>query len=152
MTPAQQTTLKTDIISAANAAALGAFIAASDWPSIQAYYNALASPQVLLWRPSIPIGELNRVIVWSAFAGLSALLQNTYLAMTQGGVIDATSASIRAGFGTIFGGASATAVAMTAVAQVGGTRFQVLFSSGNVSTMFGQQVSADDIQQAMLHG
>ncbi len=153
LTQAQQTTLKTDINSAANAAALGTFITNADWVSVAAFYNGASGSTV--WRPSIPVSDLTRNIVGSAFDGLSAAKQNGYLAVTQGGFVDATSANIRSWFSDIFG-VGATLTNLTAEAQATATRFQLLFSSvaspSNITTFFGAQVGADDVQQAMLHG
>lgn len=154
LTQAQKTTLKTDITSAGNAAALGAFITGTDWVSIAAFYNANSASTV--WRPNVPVADLAQQIVGSAFDGLTVAKQNGYLAMTQGGVVHADQASIRAWFSDIFGGGSATLTNLTAIAQRPATRFELLFSSvaapANVTTVFGQQLSPDDVQDAMLHG
>ena len=153
LTPAQQTTLKTDITSGGNAAALGAFITAEDWPSVANFYNALSGSTV--WRAAVPVRELTGVIVGSVYDGLSTAKQNGYLAVTQGGVVDATQPTIRAWFSDIFG-AGTTLTGLTAVAQRPATRFEMLFSTAaspaNVTTVFGQHLSGDDVQQAMLHG
>lgn len=153
LTPAQQTTLKTDMHSAGNAAALGAFLAATDWVSIAAFYNANSAQTV--WKPNISVRDLTRNIVGSAFDALTAQKQNGYLALTSGGVVDATSASIRAWFSDIFG-AGVTLTALTAEAQRLATRFELLFSTAaspsNVSSVFGQVVSATDVQFAELQG
>jgi hypothetical protein len=105
----------------------------------------------MLWRPSIPVGQLNNVIDWTADANgfllLSVAKQNAYFALTQGGVVDATQAAIRAGFGAIFPASVATALAT--VAQVQATRFQALFSAASVSSYFGVALSPSDVQQAM---
>ena len=153
LTPAQRTTLKTDVTSAANAVALGAFITAEDWPSVATFYNQNSVASV--WRPNVSARELTGGIVGSAYDSLSVAKQNGYIAVTQGGVIDTTQATIRAWFSDIFG-AGATLTNLTAIAQRLGTRFEILFSSvagtANVTTMFGQLVSGADIQDAMLHG
>ena len=55
LTPAQQMTLKTDITSGGNAAALGALITAEDWPSVANFYNAPSGSTV--WRPALKYGR-----------------------------------------------------------------------------------------------
>jgi len=151
LTTPQLLVLKTDILSPANAAALGPWLLAQDYPAIANWYNALASPAVNLWRPHIPVSELNTAIVWADFVALTLGKQNAYFAMTQDGWIDATSANIRTGFGAVFAGASQTN--LVALAQRGGTRFEVLFSTvagaASVSTMFGQSLSGDEVQRAV---
>jgi hypothetical protein len=153
LTPAQQTTLKTDMHSPANSAALGGFLVGEDWPAIAAWYNAPSG--LTIWRPSVPVLELTRNIVGSVYDAIIPGKQNGFTAMTQGGFVDATSASIRAWFQDIFG-PGATLNALTAEAQKSGSRFELLFSStaapSNVTTVFGQALTPDDCQQAELHG
>ena len=153
LTQAQKTSLKTDILSPANAAALSGFIAGEDWPSVAIFYNSVGAG--LLWRPNIQAYELTGVVVGSAFDVLPVAKQNGYLVLIHDGIIDATQASIRAWFSDIFG-AGATLTALTAKAQRPGTRVELLFSvpagAANVSALFGIQISASDVQDAMLHG
>lgn len=153
MTPAQLTTLKTNILAPANDAALDAFITAEDWPSIALFYNAPSGSTV--WKPNVTARELTSVIVGSAFDALSVQKQNGYFAVISGGVVDATQASIRAWFQDIFG-AGATLTALTAMAQKPATRFEMLFSTpatpSNVTVVFGRIMNATDVQMAMLQG
>lgn len=154
LTPAQQTTLKTDMHSAGNAAALGAFLSAADWVSIAAFYNASSAQTV--WKPNITVRDLTRNIVGSAFDALTTQKQQGYIALTQGGIVDATAASIRAWFQDIFGAGSTTLIALTAEAQRTATRFELLFataaSPANVSTVFGQTLTPQDVQFAEMQG
>ncbi|MDE2022337.1 MAG: hypothetical protein KGI71_05515 [Patescibacteria group bacterium] len=128
-----------------------ALVAAHDWPGLANAYNALSSPAVMVWRPSVPVSELASAIDWTAdangFQALTVSKQNTYFALTQGGTVDATQVNIRNGFGAIFPAAIATALA--AVAQVQATRFQALFTTNGVTTYFGASLSPTDVQQAM---
>jgi hypothetical protein len=153
LTPAQQTTLKTDMHAAGNAAALGNFLIAEDWPSIAAWYNAPSG--VTVWRPNVPVRELSGVIVGSAFDALAVGKQNGYMALIIGGIVDATSASVRAWMQDIFG-PGATLNALIAVGQKSGSRFELLFatpaSPSNVTSVFGQSLTPDDCQQAELYG
>lgn len=154
LTQAQMTTLKTDMHSAGRAAALGAFLAAADWPSVAIYYNGPSGSNV--WRPSIPVADLSRNIIGSAFDALTVGKQNGYLAMTQGGFVNATFLNIRNWFSDIFGAGSATLTALTAEAQRPATRFELLFSTvaapANVTSVFGQAVTHEDCQFAELFG
>lgn len=141
---AQLATFKAAIVADPN---IAAELAALDDAAIAAYYNAPSSPAVSLWRPNIPVAELNTAVDWSAFAGLTALKQNTYFAMTQPGFVDATAVNIRNGFGTVFG-TSTTLTALTALAQRTATRFEALFTTANVCALFGIVVNAEDVRQA----
>ena len=120
---------------------------------IAANYNAASAPVVSVWRPSIPVAELNNVIDWTAgvngFQTLSVAKQNTYFALTQGGSVDATQLAVQAGFGAIFPVSVATALA--ALAKVPATKFQALFTNaGLVCSVFGQTLTPDDVQKAMV--
>lgn len=152
-TQADYTKLKTDMHSAANAAAIGAFVSAADWPSVRDWYNTPVTATV--WKPNVPVRDLTRNIVGSVFDGLTTQKQQGYIALTQGGVVDATFLTIRNWFQDIFG-AGATLTALTAEAQRPGTRFELLFSTvaapANVSSMFGQALTADDVQMAEVRG
>jgi hypothetical protein len=153
LTPAQKTTLKTDMHSGGNAAALGTWLAAADWPSIATWYNTDSGSMV--WRPSIPVSDLTRNIVGTVADGLSTQKQQGYIMLTQGGFVDATYANIRNWFSDIFG-AGATLTALTAEAQRPATRFQMLFataaSPANVTTVFGQMLTPEDVRLAELQG
>ena len=130
---------------------LSAAVTAQDWPTIAIAYNAPSSPAVMLWRPNVPIAELNNAIDWTGDANgfllLSVAKQNAYFALTQGGTVDATQVNVRNGFGAIFPASVASALAT--IAQVQATRFQALFSAGSVSSYFGVTLGADDVQKAM---
>jgi hypothetical protein len=146
LTSAEAATLKTNV--QANFAEL---VAVSDWPAVANAYNLPSNPAVNLWRNDVSPTEIAATITMSAFTALTQQQQNGLLLLTQGQV-DATSSNVRAAFSTIFG-AGATLTALTALAQRVGTRAEVLFSSAagaaNVSTKFGQRLTADDVQRAM---
>ena len=93
LTSAQLATFKAAILADAN---LAAARAAGDQGAIAAYYNANSATPI--WRPAVPVSELNTAIVWSAFIALSVQTQQAYFALIQGGVVDSTNANVRAGF------------------------------------------------------
>ena len=106
MTPAQLATLKTD--ATANFAAL---VAATDWPSIAAAYNLPSSPAVTIWRADIKPVEVIDAITGSEFIALTPQHQAMLSLLLQPGVVDATSANVRADFSAIFSaGSSLTAL------------------------------------------
>ena len=124
---------------------LTAFLAAGNDGSIAAYYNAPGTG--LIWRPSISTGEMNTAIVWSDFLLLTALAQNTYMAMISASSVDATSARIRAGFSSVFP-VGTTLANLTAIAQKVPTRFEALFTTAQVTTEFGTIVRVEDVVTA----
>lgn len=147
LTSAELATLKSDA-----QANFPAQVAVQDWPAIAAAYNLPSNPAVNVWRPDISATEIAATITMSAFTALTAQQQNGLLLLTQG-PIDATSANVRAAFQNIFG-AGQTLTDLTARAQRTGTRVEVLFSTAasgaRVTTKYGQTLTADDLQKAML--
>lgn len=139
MTPAQLATLKAGILADPTAAAFS-----NDEPGnklLAGYLNTVPAAATAIWRPVIPVVEMSPAIDWSAYAVLTTAKQQTYLALTQGGVIDATSSAVRAAFTTIFG-VGATLTALTALAQRNATRFEALFTAGGVCSVYGQTALA----------
>ena|SRR5437870_4654598 len=120
--------------------------AAGDHGAIAAYYNAPGTG--LIWRPNITTDELNTAIIWSEFAGLTALLQNTYLAMIAGTSVDATKANIRGGFSTVFAGKTSL-TNLNNLAQRVPTRFEQLFTTAQVSTEYATGVNVADVALAL---
>lgn len=147
MTPAELATLKTAIT---NDSTANAFPNTSDGNfALAIYLNAPSSPAVAVWRRDITPTEVASTIVMSAFVALTAIKQSGLLLLTQG-LVDASVASVRTGFNDIFG-SGPTLTALTALAQRTGTRFEIIFSTAgppNTTTMYGQQVSRQDVQTA----
>jgi hypothetical protein len=144
MTPSQLSTVATAI----NAdATMTASVAAHDWPAIAA--NANGAGGGTIWRNDIKSSELVTAIVWSEYSAMSVALQNTFQAMIAGGTIDATNTNIRTGFNTIFAGSPTTLANLTALAKRVPTKFEQWFTTNNVSSMYGQTISAADVQKAM---
>jgi len=148
MTPAQLSTLKAAILADPTA---NSFPNTSDGNfDCAVYLNTVPATPTALWRPDVSPGEVAKSVTMSEYVALTAVKQNGLLLLTQGSFVDATQATVRADFSTIFA-AGATLTALTAVAQRPGTRFEVIFSSGGppaVSTMYGVQVSYQDVMAA----
>lgn len=151
---AQLATLQADIL--ADPAFALVPMTADGAQAIANAYNDLATPAANLWRPDIGVDEAKKAIVWVDYAALSpngTAKQNTYLALTQGGVLDATVQGIRDAFTTIFGGGSASLTALVALAKRPASRAELLFATGPVSgayitAIYGQQLTYQDVQAA----
>lgn len=102
-----------------------------------------------IWRPRVTITELLSAVVWSEFLALPAEKRDAWFALTQGGAegVDATVASVRDGFVSIFG-ASVTLNNLVAVAQVKATRYEAAYTVDGVCSEFGVRVSNDDVVRA----
>lgn len=145
LTTAQLAALKTD---ADGQSTLTAAIAAKDWPTVAAFYNAPSSPAVTIWRADVKPSEIVAAITGSEFVALTALKQSLLSLLLMPGVVDATSANVRADFSAIFAtGSSLTA--LTALAQRTATRIEALFTAAQVSAVYGYLLAAADVQQAM---
>lgn|SRR5487761_2152066 len=143
MTPAQLATLKTD--ATANFAAL---VAAKDWPAVAAAYNLPSSPAVTIWRADIRPVEVIDAITGSEFIVLTAQHQAMLSLLLLPGVVDATSANVRADFSAIFS-AGSSLTALIAMAQRTATRLEALFTTSAISAVYGHTLTADDVQKAM---
>lgn len=145
LTLAQLQTFKTAVL---GEAALAAARAAGDHGAIAAYYNASAGTGSI-WKPAVTDVEMNSVIVWADFVALTAIRQNGYIAMTQPKVVDATKATIRAGFTAVFGAGTTSLTNLTALAQRVPTRFEALYTTANVCPLFGYAATVADVAEAL---
>ena len=64
------------------------------------------------------------------------------------GVVDATSANVRADFSAIFS-AGLSLTALSAMAQRTATRLEALFTTSAISSVYGYTLTASDVQKAM---
>jgi hypothetical protein len=149
LTSAQLATLKAGILADSTAAAFPN--TAQGNYDCAAYLNAGSSPAVMIWLPSVSVSVINNAIDWTAgangFISLTVSKQNAYFALTQGGVMDATQANIRAGFQAIFPAAIVTAI--QGVAQRNSTRFEAMFTTASVCSLFGRQVLPNEVNAAL---
>lgn len=113
------------------------------------YYNALASPQVDLWKPDLTVAEITNVITMSAFILLSQGQRDAWVAMSQAGILDATIPLVRTNLGSIFGAATATGLAAIAIAKKPATNFEALFVTSGASSKYKYILSVEDIYQAI---
>lgn len=111
--------------------------------------NAAESPQVMIWRPDVPVASLLTGVVWSDFIALAQGNRDAWRSLTSGGTVDATNANIRAGFSSVFGGTSATITNLTAIAQRAATWLESIFTTSSVSSVYGMTATVDDVMAAM---
>jgi hypothetical protein len=170
LTPAQQTALKNDATSPGNSAALGAFLAADDYPSIAAFYNTLSTPDFWVYRTSLTRAEMTQgtsqdgttfTYVGNGFITRSAGEQAAWNDMLAGGSVNPSLPATRQAFADIFSGTGNAALNrthLTALARRKATRIEKLLATGTGSpaapaTMgFEGQVIYEEVQQALLHG
>ncbi len=146
LTSTQAATLKAAITSDA---AVSSAVSAHNWFAIAANYNALTTTQI--WRSDVTQQQVLSAIVGSEAVKQSAQqLQLAQLLLTEGS-IDATSPVVRGQFGSIFPSSSAasTSANLTTIAQRQATKFENLFVSSLVSTVYGYTLTPDDVQNAM---
>lgn len=122
-------------------------IAESNYKVLAEFYNSYTNQNI--WKPDLKVTELSKAIVMSAFIALTAIKQNGYFVLTQGEFIDATNSNIRAGFASIFGAGTATTNNLTALAQRFATNFEFLFTTANISSLYGYILTEDDIREAI---
>lgn len=146
MTPAQSNTLKNAI----NAdPTVSAFVAAHDWPSVAANYNGVASPQVLIWNPNVRADVIMSAIVPADFSGLTVQNALGLLCMLSAGFVDSSSATVQIWFNAMFVGKTTTLTQLASSSQRPASKFEAVFTTNSVCSVYGQQLSAIDVQQAM---
>lgn len=144
LTTAQAQALSTSV---AGDATLAALAAANGFPQIAAAFNADGVPATKVWRPDVPTSAIMAAIAPADMPTTAASIGWLQM-LTSTGAVDATSASTRTGFSTIFA-AKPSLTTLVAAAQRNATRFEALFTTANVSTAYGINVSADDVRLAL---
>jgi len=112
------------------------------------YYNTVASPVVLMWRPNVNRRELINTLVGSEYTAATAAARSLLDAITKDPLIDTTIAQVRANFALAAG--ATTQANWTVVARQNATNLEALFagapvSGAVVSTRFGNPVTSSDI-------
>ena len=160
LTPVQLQALKTDITVTRTATAwqgstLGALWTGGSDSVLAQFYAQTASPQVLLWKPSVVTDALVNAVVMSEFLALTVAKQNGWFMMTQPDQLDATISRVRQNFIDIFGVGATTVANLIATSQRAATYGEALFTTaggspgtGFVSAVFGVGVTAQDITAA----
>ena len=128
---------------------VSSFVAVADWVSVANNYNANTSN--LIWRQ-----DLSPNAMLSAIVGVEAVARPTNaLLLAQmllaAPTIDATNQNVRQQFGAIFPASSAasTSANLTAVAQRGATKYESLFITSQVTSVYGYTLTPLDVQTAM---
>lgn len=116
---------------------------------VAAYYNSKGEGNI--WRPDITIEEVTRGIVMSDFIALSQGQRDAWQAMSRLPFIDATKNLVRNNIASIFGADTDTTKNFLALAQRKPTKFESLFTTSKVSSMYGYVVTELDIRQATLN-
>jgi hypothetical protein len=151
LTSAQQTSLKNDIN---GRAAVSALVAIQNWPAIATFYNGVAAPTVNVWLTNVPEKTIKAGVQWTAFAGLSAQLQNTYLAIVNDGTVDATDKGTMRGLvgmwqespatSGVFVDATASSTNIRALCIRAATYLEALFSALGAGTLVTSNVCSLD--------
>lgn len=125
----------------------------SNYAKIAEFYNSDFSPATLFWNPEVSVESVIANIVWSDFINLSQGQRDAFMALTQGGYLDATNANIRTGFASIFVNPSTTFTNLQNLSRRNATNLEKLFETSGgslVSSVFGYKVTPGDIQTASL--
>jgi len=112
-----------------------------DFQTLVDFYNSNSA--ISIWKPSVTTKEMAGVIDWSAYSVFAVAKQNTYLALTVSGEVDATYLNVRGGFAAVFSGATLTA--LNSLAKRLATNYEALFATTNgtdySSTEFGVKIT-----------
>jgi len=144
LTSAQASTLHTAILGDATISAL---VTASDWNAIADNYNSPSAIQI--WKQSVEAQDLIAAILPADFVALTTGGQLAIVAMVSGGSVDATKPNINSWFSTIFAGKATTLANLTIVAQRAATKYEALFTTNSVSSVYGYNLTGNDVRLAM---
>ena len=143
LTTAQYLTLKTDILSPANAAALGGFITAIDDQSIADFYTQLTVPDFWVWKSDVTqsayVGEASvdgTSWSWTIFIGRSQGERDGWREMfADTKSVNPSKLNIRQGVADIFSGAGGLAqrTHLLAMSRRPARRVETLFAVGTGS-------------------
>jgi hypothetical protein len=144
LTSAQLTMLASTITGDAT---LNALAAVNGFPQIAAALNLDSAPVVTVFNPSVTTAKIQTAILAADMPTTAALIGWLQM-MLSTGTVDGSNANIRSGFSTCFTGKTSL-TNLTAIAQRTATRFEALFTTSNICPLFGYNVSAADVQQAL---
>jgi len=146
LTPAQYDVLRNDIL-VTNQAEMAADVAAKNWASLAAKYNALASPAFWVWRSSMPEKEIYEAVSpdsstwnWTTFLQQSVQERDAWNTMMHPGIVNPSLSQTRAAFTKIFSGQGAPAAQQAFLLSLSrrqalrGEALLIIQGSGNGST------------------
>lgn len=155
LTQAQKTALKNDIETNPAVTVLG-----GAYPAIVAYYNALASPAFIVWKPSVTLEDVVSSVDGGELAGMSQLNLTRYQCLLLAGFVNPSKQRTRDGFANTFSGAGGalTRTALDAMWRRSATRIEKLFATGTGTTAapaalgFEGAIDAAHIDDALVTG
>lgn len=152
LTLAQRQALKAAILADGALAGADAF-------TIKEAFNALASPQFVVWRTAVPLEEIMRNgMDWTRVDNLSVGKARIWDWLSRLGTINASQPNIRAGIDATWVGTAADLAVRAAVyihCKRDATRVERLFATGTGSTAdpgtmtFEGAITADDVREAL---
>jgi hypothetical protein len=130
-------------------ASVSSFVAQANWPAIAANYNG--NTTTVIWRANVTPNELLATFVGSEVIARPSTALQLQQMLLQAPVLDATNSNVRAQFSAIFpsSSASSTLANLIAVSQRVATKYENLFVTAQVSSVFGYVLSTIDVQSAM---
>ena len=133
LTDPQQATLAAHVRANTDPVVVSALAQRND-SALAQHYNGAST--CIVWRSNVPPSEYREAIVWTAVDGLTNGKARIWEWITQGmtAPIDGTKANIRQGIADAWGAASATGVALQAVAKRPASRAENLWTSGACTT------------------
>lgn len=137
LTPAQQATLKADILADP---VLSAYPSTTDgaW-DIAAKYNKVSAPAFYVWRTDVPADEIMRNgMDWTQVDNLSVGKARIWDWLTKLGTINASKTNVRAGIDACWVGTAPMLAVRTAIylhLNRAATRFEKLFATGTGTTV-----------------
>lgn len=111
--------------------------------------SAPATGATPIIRPDVTNGELFHALVATEVLALSAAQLVMLQLAGQAGTIDFTNPNVAGGLSAIFASSTQTYKNVMAIAQRAATRLEALFVTNGVCAVYGAQIDADTLVQAM---
>lgn len=134
MTPEQLAALKATILADTDPAVIGARAIRND-TELARLYNFAST--FIVWRTSVPVSEYRDALDWTAVDGLTAGKARIWSWLTGDNTLplEPHKTAVRQGLADCWGAASATGVALQAVAKRAATKAEAIFATGTGTTV-----------------
>lgn len=149
----QLTTLRDDILSKINFVYEGQtfdqWLGESRHDVIAKYYNERAVPNQNIWRTDLPVNEMICEVVMSDFIALPQAQREAFNIICLSGSLNMSKIKLRNSVQACLGAGTTSYTDVISVSRKKATKFEFLYTTGNVSELYGYILQPDEIVSAM---
>ena len=149
----QLTTLRDDIVSKSNFVYEGKtfdqLLGESRHDVIAKYYNERAVPNQNIWRTDLPVAEMICEVTMADFIQLPQAQREAFNIICMSGSLNMSKARLRNSIQSCLGAGTTSYNDVISVSRKKATNFEFLYTTGNVSELYGYILQPDEIVAAM---